>query len=519
MDSSEALVPESSCSTGTGLSSDPAGLHSFTPSSSAQPVSTSLDSKSYAETSPSFLVQNGQLPVSPLHQDTPVNATIPIPPPNSAQTLNMTSLSPAKHVLLSSRSHIDRFDVGLIGAQDLVLDLNAHRSAVTKLNLSHNCLGDAGIAHLFVFLSSPDGLRHRRSISELSLNSNSIGNEGFRYLAEYIRSSDALRTIWAQNNELTSDTETLTILANALNNSRVNLFSLTGNKDLGDMFIEQFLPLLHTPYLKELHLNTLRITQDSAPVIAEWITSRKAGGDRRCMLETFKCNGNSLGLKGVRQIVQAIEKGNWGLTKVEMYANQLGELEETDENDIVPETPMSNRSARIDAAWKETEVALRRVLLRNTHWKRQTEKEALSLLRYSRALLLRTKTPQPTPRGPTPVSFQTLPMELQLHIIALFAPTLSAAQRSRVYNYAADVSTLPPLLPSLRRGTGKSCLADPTSFLGVDVGFEVLGGGSGRCAEGKCMGVGNSLLCRREEERVKWLEVVGCSTYDPDTEE
>jgi hypothetical protein len=178
---------------------------------------------------------------------------------------------------------------------------------------------------------------------------------------------------------------------------------------------------------------------------------------------------------------------------------------------------------------KDAERALHRVLMRNGYWKRQTEKEALILLRYSRPLLMRPKSSPITASPSRPTSpplrtvtslfpFYALPNELKLYILGLLAPSLSSAQRMRIYNYASYPSTLPCLLPSLRRDPGKECLEDPSSLLGSSVGFQVTGpnGGGQRCADGKCMGTGNSLLCRREEERNKFLEAMGCAAYEPE---
>lgn len=178
---------------------------------------------------------------------------------------------------------------------------------------------------------------------------------------------------------------------------------------------------------------------------------------------------------------------------------------------------------------KDAERALHRVLMRNNYWKRQTEKEALVLLSHSRPLLMRSKTSPVTASPSRPSSpplrtatslfpFYALPNELKLHILGLLAPSLSSAQRMRVYNYASDPSTLPCLLPPLRRDPGRGCLADPSILLGSSVGFQVISpnGAGQRCADGKCMGAGNSVLCRREEERNRFLEAVGCCAYEPE---
>ena len=184
-----------------------------------------------------------------------------------------------------------------------------------------------------------------------------------------------------------------------------------------------------------------------------------------------------------------------------------------------------------EEAMKDAARALHRVLMRNGYWKRQTEKEALILLRYSRPLLMRPKSSSPaaTPSRPTSPPLRTatslfpfyaLPNELKLYILGLLAPSLSSVQRTRIYQYASDPTTLPCLLPPLRRDPGKGCLADPSSLLGSSVGFHIIGpnGGQPRCADGKCMGAGNSVRCRREEERNRFLEAMSCCAYEPERE-
>ncbi|KAF9225842.1 hypothetical protein BS17DRAFT_699426 [Gyrodon lividus] len=450
------------------------------------------------------------------------------------------SLKPStRPILLSSRSHLYRVEEGLwgtTGAQKVISQLNTQRSAMTKLTLNCNPLGDDGVSQLFTYLCSTAGSRHRETLSEISLTSNNIGCKGLQAISEYIRGNEALNMLWMANNVLVPDAAAFSSLASAINSSRLRLLSLSGNHQLGDIFVERFLPLLHSRNLHELHISAIGLTARSAPVIGAWISgksSRNSGG--ACYLQTFKCSGNSLGVRGVWEIIRAVEGGNWGLTKVEMYANQLAEPPVTPDTSDVS---LAHQASEIEPssipeteeAWKDSERALHRVLMRNGYWKRQTEKEALILLKYSRPLLLRpksspvTSSPSQPPSPPLPSAitlfpFYALPNELKLYILALLAPSLSSAQRMRIYNYASDPSTLPPLLPTLRRDLGKGCLVDPSSLLGTTIGFPVASpGGSGqRCADGKCMGVGNSLLCRREEERNKFIGAVGCCAYEPES--
>ncbi|KAG6332979.1 hypothetical protein ID866_6107 [Astraeus odoratus] len=270
------------------------------------------------------------------------------------------------------------------------------------------------------------------------------------------------------------------------------------------------------------------LTARSAPIIAAWIRgNRTSSSQGRCCLQTFKCSGNNLGISGVREIIRAIQEGNWTLTNVEMYANQLAEplrhLGVEDPSSV--SSTASSTSGQLHGVrepveeWKDCEQGLHTVIMRNVHWKRRTEKEALCLLRYARPVLMPSgpsitiASPQDPSNPPSPpVKDPPFSKELREYILALFAPSLSPAQRIRVYNYASDPATLPPLLPSLRRETRKECLADPSS-LGATFGTTKYNPG---CQDGKCMGAGNSLICRREMEQSKFLETVGCCSYEPE---
>ena len=280
---------------------------------------------------------------------------------------------------------------------------------------------------------------------------------------------------------------------------------------------------LRAPRLQELHISIMGLTARCASGLAEWISKRRSwhtgsGGARS--LHTLKCNGNNLGVNGVYEVIYAIQAGNRSLVKVELYANQIAHTEIPNHNSPFQQTTQLP-SSETQLSWKDAERDLRVVLLQNAHLKRQIEKEALSLLRYSRALIFRSRAPLLSAEQHTSshlasesFPFHFLPMELRLQIFAVLAPSLSSAQRARIYEYAADASTLPPLLSLPQRGIGHGCIADPSQFLGASVGFALHN--SGGCAEGKCMGAGNSLMCRREAERAKFLAAVGCCAYEPE---
>jgi hypothetical protein len=220
-------------------------------------------------------------------------------------------------------------------------------------------------------------------------------------------------------------------------------------------------------------------------------------------LHSFSLNGNALGFQGVTDIIKAVEKNNFGLGKLELYSNQNGEVGLED----------------MEAA-KEIEQVLKRTLIRNQYLKRQTEKEALTLLVFARASLLRPR-PKPKQDGhaaspPTSTShpsltpLPSLPTELQLYTLSFLAPTLSFAQRIRIYTYASTFSTLPALLPRLTSNGGNGgtrgvvCRPDPTPLIGPDKYTNTA------CSDGCIKGI----VCQKEEERGKWLKLVGCDSYE-----
>ncbi|KAJ7102584.1 hypothetical protein B0H15DRAFT_339627 [Mycena belliarum] len=435
---------------------------------------------------------------------------------------------PAPRVPLSSRGYIDRMDAGLTavkGAQEIIAMISSRRF-VTRLVLGHNELADDGCVVLFKFLTSSVGRKYQ--IAEISLNSNCIGDRGLAAISDYLQGNQVLKVLFLQDNKFTGDAQTLTSFVTALNASRLELLSFTSNRNLSNPFVEVFLPSLDSPYLREIHLSAIGLTSLAAPHLISYISSP------RCRLHTLKCSGNSLGFRAVKAIIRAIERHNFSLLIVEIYANHaVGPVSSDNTSGDDDDEDGVEGPASLDA-WKASEAHIRRVLLRNTHLKRETEKEALQLLRYARPLLLTSSGHAPSTRctdcscahppgprsGPADsdgaaapaargFAFRALPTELQLHIMSFLAPTLSPAQRIRIYTFASSPATLPRAglcLPD-RAGIGSMCVLDPSSM--------PFGMASGGCAGGKCAGATNSVVCHKEQQRAEWLSAVGCAAYDP----
>jgi hypothetical protein len=286
-----------------------------------------------------------------------------------------------------------------------------------------------------------------------------------------------------------------------VNSSRLTYLALASNRSLGDAFVAQFLPALTSPYLKELHLSVTGLTARAAPHIAEYISSP------RCKLRALRCNGNELRLTGVTEIVSAMERGNWHLEEVELYSNGL-------------ETGAEPGSSQ----WQRLDRALRNLLIRNAHLRQSTERDALALLRYSRAALLRPArdarddddaaaapaTVPARPPPPPPHPFTTLPPELQLHILSFIAPALSPAQRLRIYAFAATSATLPLIRAPSTVPPQHAKGPDSQNYLSRP-------GADASVVHSPPLSVPTSRLCYCEEQRERWLAALGCDGYDPRT--
>lgn len=202
-------------------------------------------------------------------------------------------------------------------------------------------------------------------------------------------------------------------------------------------------------------------------------------------------------------LIENIELANYSLLKLDIFSNAVepGPAEDEDDGGLQPDTLI------------KLQARLRAVTDRNGRLKRATERDAFALLRHSRAVLLHSIAPRPDNTRYIP----RLPIEIQLYILSFFAPTLSSAQRIRIFNYASNPATLPQLLPPLK---SSACVPDPSGFafgngggLGIDFG---LGKKSSLCSNGRCLGAGNSVVCRRESERLKYLTEVRCNFYEPE---
>ncbi|KAH9923021.1 RNI-like protein [Amylocystis lapponica] len=385
---------------------------------------------------------------------------------------------------LSTRGHIESLDAGLTsrkGAREVIAAISARRF-VTKLILGHNELGDEGCE---VLLLPPLGAGAQVSNSEIGLNSNRIGDRGLLAISLYLRDNTTLRELFLQNNAFTGNADVTRAFALALNSSHLETLSLTTNPQLSDRFLAEFLPALDTPYLANVQLSVLGLTPLSGPHIAAYIASP------RCRLHTLHATATA---SACAPRARSSARSRAATSRCSSSSSS------------------SDDSGARRAPWQASEQELRRVLQRNAHLKRATERDALALLRHARAALLRPASRSCAAPGGFP--FARLPTELQLHVLSFVAPLLSAAQRIRVCAYAAARATLPPLSSAAGLGFPVSMPGGWVAGWGVpSVGMRRRGSGAG--AEGSG-GVGANSSGWREQERTRWLALMRCNAFELD---
>ncbi|KAH0826606.1 hypothetical protein J3R83DRAFT_4969 [Lanmaoa asiatica] len=324
-------------------------------------------------------------------------------------------------------------------AVNAIISAIRRRQVVHRLYLGTSSLGDAGCVRLFEFLTSPAGLRCREGLTELFLTKNEITAQGLLAVAAFLRGNTVLRELCLSGNPLTTDPGVIAEFASALNSSRLCTLQILHSSSLGDSFAQVFLPQLTTPYLRELDLSAINMTRAIVPTLADYVRST------RCRLERLQCNANSLTLTGARRIVSAIEENS------SLRCVRLDDLHIDDQAAAVVAEDRT-------IGWQGCNRALSAVLQRNSARMALVKDESLALLRYSRALFLRSgmggvtngvhtfaslsRRSRNSQSFDAPSPFFDLPAELQQEIISYLAPSLSHQQRMRIVYFAADVTNL-----------------------------------------------------------------------------
>ena len=284
-------------------------------------------------------------------------------------------------------------------------------------------------------------------------------------------------------NDFVGESDIIGSFAEALNSSSLRILSLSSCDGLSDAFAERFFPRLDSPHLANLQLSTTNLSRAAVPHIVEYLSSP------RCRpLATLKLNGNNFGTRGASKIVRWIKRANFNIVNLEMYGARTfqGGQDVSSEGDSSDSTDSSD-----DAATRFEEVLLY-ALTRNGFLQRHTHAAAFRLLQYSRTLLLKPREASEHEAIRTPFHIQSLPSELQLHILSLTVDTLSAKQRIRIFQFASDPNTLPEILPDLRRRQSEG-IPGPSLLKKSSTPFT---------------------LTPRDANRTQWLRAVGCDLYE-----
>lgn len=286
-------------------------------------------------------------------------------------------------------------------------------------------------------------------------------------------------------NEFVGGSDIISSFTEALNSSSLKFLSLSSCGGLSDAFAERFFLRLNSPHLSNLQLSATGLTRTAVPHIIKYISSPRSN-----RLATLKLSGNNLSARGAWKITQGIKRANFNILNVEMYGvrtrSYQGDQEDSSEGDS------SNISSAQHGTAIRFEDDLRSTLTRNEVLQRSTHAAAFRLLRYSRTLLLKPRGASEHESTRSPFHLQSLPTELQLHILSLTVDTLSTNQRLRIFQFASDLNTLPEILPDLRRRQSEGT-----------PGLSLLKKSSTPFT-----------LSPRDANRTQWLRTVGCDLYE-----
>jgi hypothetical protein len=173
----------------------------------------------------------------------------------------------------------------------------------------------------------------------------------------------------------------------SLNTSHLQTLSFTCNPTLSDAFVSTFLLNLSSPHLHALHLSAMDLSPLSTPVITSYLESR-----RSYPLRILKLNGNRIGFSGVRKIVRCIERSNFTLLSIELFANTSVEPQEEPSSSSSEGTSDEDRDGDGEdrASSSRLNEILRVCLARNKVLRDRTCRAAVELLPVARVLLLRS---------------------------------------------------------------------------------------------------------------------------------
>ncbi|QRV76574.1 RNI-like protein [Ceratobasidium sp. AG-Ba] len=321
--------------------------------------------------------------------------------------------SPRPDHSLTSRTHVDLYDYGLSGTDgvDVILRRIQRTPNATHINLGHNPLGDDVIASIVQYLCGPGS---HIPVEEMNLNNCGISDSGLYIISKYVKQSTYLQRLFLMNNQIAGTKLVAKTFADALNHSKVRTLVLTNNELLSDIFLTRFLEHLNAPYLRNLQLSRLGLTQASIPALEMFLTSPACYG-----LRCLHLNANALSYDGLNKLTTALLTGNTTICEMEVYANS-----ESGDDDSVRET---------------TTQALGLLAARNLVYLRRVEREAKSLLSIGRTVLLENSNGGLiSSDSPSTFPWQKLAPELKCYILQFMHTVLSDTQHTRGDQGAAE---------------------------------------------------------------------------------
>ena len=203
--------------------------------------------------------------------------------------------------------------VGPQGIQPL-LDAMMATSRVKRLLLGNNVVGDGGAEAIARFIEE----REDSPLTCWYIAGNEIGPLGFERVCQALKHDTRVDSLWMKRNPL-SPAGMLPLRDLLRVNRTITVIDLV-NCGLLDEGLSNLLPALMGPdrnrTLQHLYLGTNGITDQSAPLIAEFI-------ERDCQLESFYLSLNRLGDKGAAVIAPALSR-NRALRRVSFASNRIG---------------------------------------------------------------------------------------------------------------------------------------------------------------------------------------------------
>ncbi|KAF8907057.1 hypothetical protein CPB84DRAFT_1769387, partial [Gymnopilus junonius] len=287
-----------------------------------------------------------------------------------------------------------------------------------------------------------------------------IGDIGLQELIDWLRSLQKDRQNVGEQNKIQGTSDIAEAFISSLSISFPSTTALGSFSTLSSLILStnplstsfrrtllDLLPAL--PGLRRLLLAFTGMDNTDAIALAGFIGS----GIENCKLEELNASANNMGYKGLQTIVNAV-RHCWTLEKVEMFSNGLPgdtvaaeeiqkdteDVRKLDENNTTSNFESANMTLGSGTGYSVLDRKLKYFLNRNIILRRQVASQAFDLLKYSRLML---------PNNIRLSSFSLLPMEIQLSILTHLAPLLSSKQRIRVFEYAADKTSLPSVKLSL----------------------------------------------------------------------